>query len=528
MASTNRTPESNRLDWRDYWPLVIRRRWFLMGPFFAIGLMGFLAALVWPVRYRSDALILVEQQKVPEQYVTPNVVITLEERLQGIRQQILSRGRLQQLIEHLGLFSQERNRTSMDSLIERLRKDISIEPGKESDRPGEFTTLHISYDALNPETAQRVVSELTSLFIEENFRARSQQSESTTKFLEDELEAARQNLAGKEQQLREYKSRYLGELPEQEQTNLQSLSSLQAQFGTVSSALDRAEQEKTYLESMQMQYRSMGPALGGGDSTGGLGPAPLTLKQLRGRLAELEARYTPKFPDVVRVKKQIDELEARQRRGKAQSGEQQDSSYDQPSAGAEEPQLAEIQSRLKANRMEIQSRKKQLDGLRRRIQQFQSRLDLTPIRQEEFSTVMRDYDNARQDYQSLLQKKNQSELATNLEKRQQGEQFWIVEPATLPEKPVQPNRAQIVLAAWFLGLVGGIGLTGFQEATDVRLRGEEDVTSCSKLPVLAAIPVWPSPLRERQMKRRRSLELAGVAVLVLLSAVSAFYSLLVG
>jgi uncharacterized protein involved in exopolysaccharide biosynthesis len=194
----------------------------------------------------------------------------------------------------------------------------------------------------------------------------------------------------------------------------------------------------------------------------------------------------------------------------------------------DQPNLIEIESRLKAIRLEINNDKRDIEKLHKRILESQGHLSLTPVREQQLSGVTRDYENARQSYQSLLQKKDQSELATNLEKRQQGEQFRIIDPPSLPEKPVQPNRPEIMLAGWLLGLVGGVGLTALREATDARLHGEEDVVSSTKVPVLVSIPVLRTPWGEARKNRQRGLEAAGVAVLVLVAVASAVYTYLVG
>jgi polysaccharide biosynthesis transport protein len=510
--------ELSNLSWHDYWAIAARRRWDLLGPLFALGLLGCVMALVWPVRYRSEALILIEQQKVPEQYVTPNVVANIEDRLQSMTEQILSRTRLQHLIEQFNLYPRQRASMTPSEIVEMMRKDITIEPQKGSTRTGELTAFRIAYIAPDSHIAQQIVNELTSLFIDDNLRARDQQSSSTTQFLENQLTEARQHLDETEQRLREYKMQYLGELPEQEQSNLQILSSLEAQLNSSSAELDRLEQDKTYLESMNAGYKSLGPAAIASPHPGDAQPE--TIPELKAKLAGLQAKYTDRYPEVIRTKEEITRLQAIQQQ-QPKWGEEIDPAKsggrEAATADPAQPGLIEIDSRLKAVRVDIENRRKEVNSLRQRIQSAQAHLNMTPVREQQLAEVSRDYDNAKNQYQSLLQKESQSALATNLEKRQEGEQFHIIDPASLPEKPVEPNRAEISLGGWLLGLMAGIGLTAMKEVTDTRLHGEADVRKVSPLPILVSVSDLPLPWKEAVANRHRLLEAFMAALLVVTS-----------
>ena len=233
---------TKQLGWRDYRDIAVRWRWALLGPFFAFGLAGFVVAHIWPARYRSEALIQVDEQKVPDKYVMPNVVSNAETRLESMKQEILSRTRLQEVIDKFGLYPQERAHNTADQLVDQMRQDIEITPAVSKDHPDQLTGFQISYAAPNPATAQQVVNDLTSLFIQENIETRTQQSMSTTNFFESQLDQARKDLADQEHTLATYKSRYLGELPQQEQSNLQIMNNLQTELSAASAALDRAQQ----------------------------------------------------------------------------------------------------------------------------------------------------------------------------------------------------------------------------------------------------------------------------------------------
>ncbi len=509
--------KTNPASFRDYWHTALRRRWSFLGPLFLLGLAGSAVARVWPASYRSDALIIVEHQQVPTQYVTPNLVTDLRDRLQVMTQQTLSHTRLQRLIEQFRLYPKERARMTMDEVVEKMQADIVIDLVKPTSGRNEPNAFHVFYSAGNPRTAQQVNDELTRLFIEENLHQRTKQSESTTEFLEGQLEQARKDLVTQEARLREYKSSYLGELPEQEQSNLQILQSLEAQLHAGADALGRAEQQKIYLESMRAQYLAMQDSVAATDNKAASSPsavAALALRDLQKELGELEAKYTSRHPDVQKLREQIDQWKALK-----QNVEAAPAGFPEGAGPTGNPALIEVDSRLKAVAAEIRDRKAEVEGLRKRIDQIQARLGLTPVREQQLAGVTRNYENSRKYYQSLLQKQLESALATNLEKRQEGEQFRIVDPPSLPQRPYQPNRLIILLVGWLVSLGGGIALVALRESADLSLRNEWDVHQHLQYPVLTQVPILRSPRVKMRLRWLRAIEVTGVALLVLASAI---------
>src|SRR3989442_232375 len=420
------------LTWEDYWAILCRRRWWLLLGVFVTWAIASITAWILAAEYRSETLILVEQQKVPEHYVISNVTTDLQDRLQSMTQQILSRTRLQRIIEGFHLYAGEGNRLSPDELVERLRKDIKIELVKAPGRRDELTAFKIYYSSADPRIAQQVTSQLTSLFIEENLQARQQQSESTTGFLESQLEEARKDLARQEQRVREFKTRYLGQLPGQLQSNVQILAGLQARLQSEIDARNRVKQQQIYYESLLAQYRSLQAELqharGTGTDLGSLPALDHELERLRTQLADLTARYTGHHPEVKQLKEQIAKTEKLKQRIEAEVEGARSKPGPDRSASARPRDLVElrtmspimeIESQLKASQLEMENRQRVIEELDASIGAYQSRLNQTPLREQQFADVSRDYDQSRVNYESLLAKKNQSELATNLEKRQQ-------------------------------------------------------------------------------------------------------------
>jgi polysaccharide biosynthesis transport protein len=485
--------------WELYQKIIRRRRWWLFVPTFLCW------AIVWgvswfvPSLYRSEALILVEQQRVPEHYVEPNVAVDLQERLQSMTQQILSRTRLLSIIDQLHLYASERSRQTPDEIVELMRKDIKIDlvQAQAAGRPEELTAFKISYLNHDPKLAQQVTSDLTSFFIGENLRAREQASEDTTNFLDNQLQDARQHLEDQEQRLREFKGRYLGQLPSQLQSNLQILSGFQERLQDENERLGRAEQQKVYLNSMISQYRALTAQIREGKKEGENSPVSLDedLEKLRNDLTELRAKYTERHPDVVRLKDQIVRTEALKKQVDAEleaASKATNTEGTDPDLQGADPKTAspilELESQLKANELEIENRKREIKQIEAATEDYKSRLNETPVREQQLADLTRDYDQSRANYESLLAKRNQSELATNLEKRQQGEQFRVIDPPSLPEKPYWPNRLLLSLGGIAGGLVlGGIG-TALVETIDDRVHQSEDLVALAPIPVLAIVP----------------------------------------
>ena len=281
---------TNTRSLEQHWNMVRRRRWWIILPIFAIW------ALVWgvswflPAYYKSETLILVEQQKIPEQYVVPNVAGDLQDRLQSMTQQIMSRTRLLRIIDQFKLYASSRPRLTPEQIVDKMRKDIEIQLVQAPGRKDDLSAFRVSYSSRDPRIAQQVTNELTSLFIEDNLETRRQQSQSTTGFLDSQMQEARQKLSDQEERVRDFKSHYLGELPTQMQSNVQILTGLQARLQGAMEALSQSRQQKTYLESLLAQYRSVHQSLSRGNK-GELPPAlDEEIVRLKSQLAATRSR----------------------------------------------------------------------------------------------------------------------------------------------------------------------------------------------------------------------------------------------
>ena len=495
--------------------IVRRHRWHFLVPFFLGWLLVWGISWVLPSVYRSGTLILVEQPAVPEKFVVSNIDTDIQHQLDSITQQILSRTRLLRIIDQLHLYAQDRGRVNDDVLVERMQKDIEIELVRGDDR--KLSSFNIYYLSRDPRTAQRGTNELANLFITENLEQRQERSENTTKFLEDQLEQARKKLAEQETRVSEFKDKHIGELPTQTQSNMQILAGLQGQLQAQEDALNRAKQQNTYLESLLSQYRSLdrGGVKPGDSVRGGLAAIDTELDRLKAQLADLSSHYTDKHPDVRKTKEQIARTEKMRERVLADmnSGTSGESSANATVPEAKTPMLLELESQLKANRIEVANHQAAIKDIQAKVGQYQGRLNMAPVMEQQFADITRNYEQSKANYDSLLAKKNQSEMATNLEKTQQGEHFRMLDPPSLPTKPYQPKRMRMCGVGLIVGLVFGAAAAFGREKMNGKVYSEKEIKKLLPFEVMSEIPLIETP-EEQVAHRRRNWVAAGAAVVI--------------
>jgi polysaccharide biosynthesis transport protein len=527
-------------DLADYWAIAVRRRWAILLPLFLCWGVVWVASWLLPSTYKSEALILVEQQKVPEQYVVPNVTLSLQDRLQSMTQQILSRTRLQATINRFQLYQDRRGLGSLmpaGGAVEQMRKDIKIDLVDSAARPGQLTSFKISYSASSPQLAQQVNIELTSLFIEENLKLQQQLSESTTAFLQSQLGEARTKLEEQEAKVRAFKAEHFGDLPSQAETNIQILSGLQNQLQATQRALDGARERRLYLESLQQQYQAAQAKTGTEDSST---PSPQALAKelvdLRRQLEDARSRLTEEHPDILALKDKIArteklkgdldaEIATRPETSKSTNSLDTPAAAEVQKAPAPTPPMMQVQSQLKSINLEIENYQQHARELESQISTYRSRLNLTPQTEQKLADISRGYEESKANYNSLLQKQNQSQLATSLEQRQQGEQFRILDPPSLPDRPAAPNHLLLSLGGLIVGAILGIALAVLLELTNALVRQEEDLEGIVPTRVLVGIPHLDAPGEDRFHAIFRRLEIGAVAVMAVLILAGNLYAL---
>ncbi|HIC91386.1 MAG TPA: hypothetical protein EYP21_04875, partial [Syntrophaceae bacterium] len=423
-----------------------------------------------PKTYRSDTLILVLPQKVPKDYVRPTVTTPVAARLRTITEEILSRTRLETIITQLNLYPEVRKRDFIDQAVEEMRKDIEIKVKGNS-------SFRIYYQNQDPETARAVTSRLASLFIEENLKTREQQARVTTDFLSKELASARKKLEEQEKAITEFKFQHIGNLPQQNKANLAMLGQLAEQRQMISQSIARAEDKRLLI---QQQLAGTGQFLDDGNATS----LQAQLQAAKNRLFALKSTYTDNHIEVRKVQAQIRQLEDRLK----SVGEEV---QDEVPEGSQTigPMALDLKNQLMVINKEIERLKKEEARINQQIALYQKRLEEAPRVELQLQKLTRDYNNTRGFYEDLLRKKMQAEQAENLERRQQGEQFKILDPASLPRIPYKPNPKKVFPIGILLGLGAGCGLAFLAEMLDKSFRNVKEVEEYLGVPVLAAIPL---------------------------------------
>lgn len=463
---------------------ILNRRWWIIAvpalilPILAYGLTFFLTP-----QYVSQTLVLVEQQTVPDNYVKPVIAADLNGRLASMKEQILSRSRLEPIIDRFHLYGN--SKLVMDDRIALARKNILITP-IQSDiaRSGGLPGFFISFQASEARTAQLVCGEITSLFVNANLHAQEQSAQDTTDFLREQMDGAKRDLDEQDARLAQFQVKYFGKLPGQEETNLNMLASLDTQLDGINQSLSRMEQDQTYQQSLlTQQLRDL-------QSPTGRKPMPQAqqaeLQQLLQQQADLKQRYTDNYPDVIAIDHKIQDLRAAM--AKAPAAATPPAAPVPAATAAQEPDnIQQLRAQLRAQQLNITQQKHAQAKVQQQIRLYQDRIQSSPEVQEQFKELTRNYQTAQAFYDDLLSKMNQSKMATDLQQRQQGEQFRVMDQPNLPDAPIFPKRRLFV----GMGLAAGIGLglliIALLEYADTSLHSDRDIWSFTKLPTLAII-----------------------------------------
>jgi protein tyrosine kinase modulator len=527
MADLIEEQNSERPDVERYLDIIRRRHLQLLIPFFLTWLVVWGSSWVLKPLYKSSTQILVEQPTMPDSIVAPNVNENLQDRLQSITQQILSRTRLLLIIDKLHLYAQ--GTMTDDDRVERMRKDISIELVRDT-RNNEINAFKVSFSSGDPQTAQLVTTELTNLFINVNTRVRQEESQDTTKFIEDQLEQARVLLSEQEAKVKAFEGTHEGVMPSQQTSNLTILSGLQSQLQSDQDALNQARQQHVYLQALIEQGKAARGATRADGTPSDLAEIDLQLTRLRAQLVDLSSRYTDEYPDVLKLKEQIakteklrDQIAANPRKVTEDA-----SATREPDGLSPTSPLAQLQGQLKANQLEITNREHGIEALQARINEYQGRLNSEPSTEQQLAELTRGYEQSKANYDELLKKESASKMATSMEEIQAGERFTILDPPSLPLKPDFPNRLKFCGIGLGLGIVvGGLIAAGFEFADD-RVHSEADLKAMLPMAILSEVPEVVRPSDEARSRRRLVFSWATTTVIVVTILAGATFSILYG
>ncbi len=476
----------------DYLAILRRRKWLMLFPILLGPVVGYLYSYSVQSRYTSETVVLIDQPNVSNSLVKSVVSDEMNQRLMTMKEQILSRSRLLPIIERYHLAKSSRTgKAEVDGIVQGLRKSIVVTPtrpieGTESRGLLGFT---ISYTGTDPQLTQQICNEITSMFIEENLQRREQRAGGAIAFLQRQLDEAKKALDEQDARLATFKRKYLDQLPDQVQTNISLLQTANTQLDAATQALSRAQQDKTFTESLLAQQLAAWKS-----TLSETNPQALEnqLAAMQAQIVALEARYTPDHPDVVKMKHDIEQLK-RKLEATAAAAKNQPAPAEARGSTAEPAAIQQLRAQLHQYDLIIQEKNKEQARLQQQIQVYEARIHMSPMVEQEYKELTRDYANAQAFYNELLAKKNQSEMANDLDRRQQGEQFRMLDSAHLPEKPISPDRRLFSLGGLAGGLALGFGLTLLMEIRDKALRTEEDVEHFLGIPTLAQIPTVAKP-----------------------------------
>ena len=545
---------------REFWHMARRRRSVMVGTALLIAIIGTAIAFLWPAVYRSKATILIEEQEIPTDLVRSTITSYADQRIETIKQQVMSRASLWRIVEQFGLYQSLRKRSPTEEVLQQFVKDIQIEVinvkvvDKRSQTPTQATiAFTLAYDGETPELAQKVTNELTSLFLGENLKSRERHAQQTTAFLKQEAENLAHHIDALQSKISVLKQKANGALPELTQLNMQLLHQSDRELIDVDRDLRSLEERKRFLEgelatlkpntpiiaasgerifdsgerlkALRAQYASASGYLSadhpdiikmqqemagleretGAEASGD--DVPKRLEGERVRLVTLTERYGAEHPDVIRATQTIAALE----RDLKQLAHQPPK---KPLFKPENPAYINIQSQLASTTASLQSLQKSKVSLKMRTEKMAERVERLPEVEPEYLDLLRDRENATRKHQEITFRLMEAQVSEGLEVQRKGERFTLIDPADLPERSERPNRPVILVLAGFLAVVGGIGAGAAGEQLDETIRNSDQLAQAAGLAPLAVIPYLPTDGDVTSVVwRRRAIQWGGVGAI---------------
>ncbi|MGA7402541.1 MAG: Wzz/FepE/Etk N-terminal domain-containing protein [Candidatus Sulfotelmatobacter sp.] len=497
--------ENRELTMEDYVAMLRRRVKVILIPALLAPLAGFAVSYLFPAKYTSQSVVMVESQKVPEGIVQPVVTADLTQRIATLQEQVLSPSRLRPMLEHSEFIKPGQ---SVDDAIAGVQANMNVEPvetdlteigttkKKSGPQPSPVPGFKVNYTAANPREAQQICNELTSLMLEENLKSREDVARGTTDFLQKQVEDTKHNLDDLDSKLAAFKKQYMGQLPGDEDNNLKILMGLNSQLDANTQTLNRAQQDKSYTESLLAQQVAAWKA-----SQSANNPQTLQqqLSQLQTQLIDLQARYTADHPDV--IKTQADIAQVKKKLAEINNpSEDATSTSPVKESGSDPPEIRQLRLQLHQYEDLIAQTQHDQKKLQDEIDKYQSRVTLSPAIEEQYKQLARDYDNTQRVYQDLLADKSKSDIALKMEQQQEGEQMNLLYPASVPDAPSFPNRLFFAGGGLAAGLALGAGLALWLEFLDKSIRTQADAEAALELPMLIAMP-WIAEIGHANGKR---------------------------
>jgi len=499
--------ENRELTMDDYLAMLRRRLKVILIPALLSPLAGFMVSYVFSPKYTSQSTVLVEGQKVPDNYVQPVITSDFTQRIQTLEQQVLSPNLLRPMVQSLVLVKPGEpvivRPGEEDKLIQEIQRpgSVTVEPvitmsaaasasasGKKKKPSASSEPLpgfNVSYTDSNAVRAQKICEALTELIVNENLNERGKIVQSTTDFLGRQVEAAKLAIDVQDSKLADFKKKYMGQLPGDADNNMRILMSLNTQLDATTQTLGRAQQDKAYTESMLAQQTA---AWKSSQSSSNPQTLEQQLTQLQGQLLQLQARYTDDHPDVIKTKADIAEIEKKLKQINAAAAANTATDSNEKASATEPPEIRQLRLQIHQYQGVIEQATSDQKRLQSQIGVYQSRTAMSPGIEEQYKVLTRDNDNAQNFYKELLTKKSSADLGSSLENNQQGEQMHILVAAGLPDSPSFPFRPLFAAGGLGAGLALGLLIAIWLEFSDKSIRTEQDAAAIMDLPLLISVP----------------------------------------
>lgn len=550
--------EEQTKDLKDYIEAFRRRRVQILTATALLGVISLVAAIFWPPTYRSMATILIEEQEVPTELVRSTITSYATQRIQVISQMVMTRANLMDLIEKYKLYPDKRRRDTTEELVQRMRKDIKVDMinadvmDPRSGRPMPATiAFTLAFEGEKPEVTQKVATELTNLYLNENLKNRTAKASETTAFLTTEAEKISQSIAEAEAKLATFKKKNADRLPDLLGLNLQLVDRTEREQTDVDNQLRAMEDRKFYLEGQIAQINPLSPMYGeGGEKI--LDPVS-RLKMLRSEYLSASSRYSPDHPDVIHLKREMEGLEkktgsvdASSEQAKELAKLRSDLTAAREKYSEDHPDVIRLSKAIAAMEETLKQRpvtpetdiakdkpenpayimlKAQLDGiksdtqnlvsrrneLKGKLADYEKRTAQTPDVEREYLMLRRDYENSVKRYQETKAKQMEAEIGQQLEKESKGERFSLIDPPQFPEEPVRPNRPAIIVLGFLLSMASGLGYAAVAESMDSSVRSAHGMANLIGAPPLSVIPYMNNSEDVARAEKTRKLAIAGFA-----------------
>ncbi len=543
-----------------YLAMLRRRKWQALGVMAMILLVSIAVAFGLPPVYRSTATVLIEQQEMPQELVRSTITTFAAQRIQLINQRVMTSANLLEIMRKYNLYPKAREKQATEGILARMEEDINMEmvsaevldprSGRAIETAIAFT---VSYDSKSPELAQKVANELTSLYLNENLRSRTQLAAETSVFMTKEVEQISTLISELEAKLAEFKERNAGKLPEMTELNVQLMDRTEKELAEVERQIRTLQERKIYLDS---ELAQLDPTKSYAETDERLMGPKDRLKLLQNQYLSMSAVYAPEHPDVITLQKEIEALK-KQTNATADAKTlavelsvlrqqlavaQQRYSKDHPDVkrlvqtvtNVEEelnraknvapetpdnPAYVLLRAQLEAANTELRSLHRKRQELSDRLASFEERLTQAPQVEREYRTLTRDYENALTEYQEIKAKQMDAKLAEQLEVERKGERLTLIEPPRLPEEPIKPNRLLILFLGVVFSFAGGIGTAALAESLDTTIRGTKGVAELLGAPPLAIIPYIETKADKLRRLLRRTLATAALVGSIAVAAV---------